>query len=316
MHEQDEADGSDGEAAVDTGSHDMDDADDDTFDGAEGGEAGESNPDDSDADDDIRDNNGANDADDGWDDDDDGYGDDGDQDDRPDDEPAQPLPPMWATEVVTSSTAKPEQIGDVVKYLASGDRSKVGRLIVNFGRREFFIKPIGPDERVMRLDSGNVARICDGGLVDFDSDEYEQRLKDLIKTMIGGRRQEEPAKTATENGEKAPEKEEKTSEDDDKDASAPSTPSDETVEKADSDDENVDSDDEKGEKPDSGDTTLDDENDDGDAVFNSILEDIDVDGLNWLGDMDELFDGRDAEAGSDVPDTEIDVTPEDIDDMF
>lgn len=352
MHEQDEADGSDGEAAVDTGSHDMDDAaateadmddepepetaagtdeggtnggtsadaeddaDDDTFDGAEGGEAGESNPDDSDADDDICDNDGANDADDGWDDDDDGYGDDGDQDDRPGDEPAQPLPPMWATEVVTSSTAKPEQIGDVVKYLASGDRSKVGRLIVNFGRREFFIKPIDPDERVMRLDSGNVARICDGGLVDFDSDEYEQRLKDLIKTMIGGRKREEPAETATENKEKAPEKEEKTSEDDDKDASAPSAPGDEKGGKADSDDKKPDSDDEKGEKPDSGDAKADDEKDDGDDVFNSILEDIDVDGLNGIGDMDELFDGRDAEAGSDDSDTAMDVTPEDIDDMF
>lgn len=351
-HEQDEADGSDGEAAGDTGSHDMDDAgateadmddepepetaagtdeggtdgdafgdeesdaDGDTFDGAEGGEDGESNPDDSDADDDIRDNDDANDADDGWDDDEDGYGEDEDQDDRPDDEPAQPLPPMWATEVVTSSTAKPEQIGDVVKYLASGDRSKVGRLIVNFGRREFFIKPIDPDERVMRLDSGNVARICDGGLVDFDSDEYEQRLKDLIKTMIGGRKREEPAEAATENKEKAPEKEEKTSEDDDKAASAPSAPGDEKGGKADSDDKKPDSDDEKGEKPDSGDMTLDNEEDDGDKVFNSILEDIDVDGFNGIGDMDELFDGRDAETGSDAPDTEIDVTPEDIDDMF
>lgn len=316
-HEQDEADGSDGKAAGDTGSHDMDDAaatesdmddepepetaagtdeggtdgdalggaeddaDGDTFDGAEGGEIGESNLDDNDDDD----------ADDGWDDDEDGYGEDGDQDDQPDDEPVQPLPPMWATEVVTSSTAKPEQIGDVVKYLASGDRSKVGRLIVNFGRREFFIKPIAPDERVMRLDSGNVARICDGGLVDFDSDEYEQRLKDLIKTMIGGKR-EEPAETTSGKDDKA-------SGDDDKDAVAPSAPGDE-----------------KGEKPDSGDTTLDDEDDDGDEVFNSILEDIDVDGFNGIGDMDELFDGRDAEAGSDAPDTEIDVTSEDIDDMF
>lgn len=340
-HEQDGADGSDGKAAGDTGSHDMDnaaateadmddepepetaavtdeggtdgdafgdeesDADGDTFDGAEGGEVGESNPDDSDADDDIRYNNGANDADDGWDDDDDGYGDDRDQDDQPDDEPVQPLPPMWATEVVTSSTAKPEQIGDVVRYLASGDRSKVGRLIVNFGRREFFIKPIDPDERVMRLDSGNVARICDGGLVDFDSDEYEQRLKELIKAMIGGKR-EEPAKTATENGEKAPEKEEKTSEDDDKDASAPSTLSDEKSEKPDSADA----------KADSGDAKADDEKDDGDDVFNSILEDINVDGLNGIGDMDELFDGRDAEAGSDDSDSDIDVTPEDMDDMF
>lgn len=349
-HEQDEADGSDGEAAGDTGSHDMDDAaateadmddepesetaagtdedgtdgdafsdakddaDDDTVDGAEGGETGESNLSDSDADDDGSDN-GADDADDGWDDDEDGYGEDGESDDSPDDEPAQPLPPMWATEVVTSSTAKPEQIGDVVKYLASGDRSKVGRLIVNFGRREFFIKPIDPDERVMRLDSGNVARICDGGLVDFDSDEYEQRLKELIKAMIGGKR-EEPAKTATENEEKAPEKEEKTSEDDDKAASTPSAPGDEKGGKPDSDDENVDSDDEKGEKPDSGDTTPDDEEDDGDEVFNSILEDIDVDELNGIGDMDELFDGRDAENVSGDSDTDIDVTAEDIDDMF
>ena len=32
--------------------------------------------------------------------------------------------------------------------------------------------------------------------------------------------------------------------------------------------------------------------------------------------MDELFDGRDAEAGSGDSDTDIDVTPEDIDDMF
>lgn len=330
-HEQDGADGSDGKAAGDTGSHDMDDAaateadmddepepetaagtdedgtdgdafgdaeddaDGDTVDSAEDGEIGESNLDDNDDDD----------ADDGWDDDDDGYGDDGESDDSPDDEPAQPLPPMWATEVVTSSTAKPEQIGDVVKYLASGDRSKVGRLIVNFGRREFFIKPIDPDERVMRLDSGNVARICDGGLVDFDSDEYEQRLKELIKAMIGGKR-EEPAKTATENGEKAPEKEEKTSEDDDKDASAPSTLSDEKSEKPDSADA----------KADSGDAKADDEKDDGDDVFNSILEDINVDGLNGIGDMDELFDGRDAEAGSDDSDSDIDVTPEDMDDMF
>lgn len=340
-HEQDEVDGSDGKAAGDTGSHDMDDAaateadmddepepeiavdtdedgtdgdafgdaeddaDSDTTDGAEGGEVGESNLGDSDADDDAPDDDD-DDADDGWDNDEDGYGEDGDQDDQPDDEPAQPLPPMWATEVVTSSTAKPEQIGDVVRYLASGDRSKVGRLIVNFGRREFFIKPIDPDERVMRLDSGNVARICDGGLVDFDSDEYEQRLKELIKSMIGGRRQEEPAKTATENEEKAPEKEEKTSEDDDKDASALSTPSDEKGEKPDSADA----------KADSGDANADDEKDDGDDVFNSILEDIDVDGLNGIGDMDELFDGRDAETGSDAPDTDIDVTPEDIDDMF
>lgn len=347
MHEQDGADGSNGKAAGDTGSHDMDDAaateadmddepepeaaagtdegvtdggapgdaeddaDDDTTDGAEGWEAGESNLGDSDADDDGSDN-GTDDADDGWDDDEDGYGEDGDQDDQPNDEPAQPLPPMWATEVVTSSTAKPEQIGDVVKYLASGDRSKVGRLIVNFGRREFFIKPIDPDERVMRLDSGNVARICDGGLVDFDSDEYEQRLKDLIKSMIGGRR-EEPAETATENEEKAPEKEEKTSRDDDKAASAPSTPSDEKGGKPDTGDVKADSGDAK---PDSDDTTPDDEEDDGDDVFNSILEDIDVDGLNDIGDMDELFDGRDAETESDDPDTDIDVTAEDIDDMF
>lgn len=279
----------------------------DGSDGTEDAEIGKSNPGDSDADDDDSDNDDNDDADDGWDDDDDGYGEDGESDDKPDDEPAQPLPPMWATEVVTSSTAKPEQIGDVVKYLASGDRSKVGRLIVNFGRREFFIKPIDPDERVMRLDSSNVARICDGGLVDFDSDEYEQRLKELIKTMIGGRRQEEPEETTSE-------KEEKPNDGDD--AAVPSAPSDEKGGKSDSDDENVDSDDEKSEKPDSGDTTPDDEEDDGDDVFNSILEDIDVDGLNGIGDMDELFDGRDAEAGSDDSDADIDVTPEDMDDMF
>lgn len=333
---QEETDDSDGEAVVDTGSHGMgdapvvesdmddepepetaagtdedetdgdafgdaeDDADDDTFDGAEGGEVGESNLDDSDADDDNSDEDDNNDdADDGWDDDDDGYGEDGESDDKPDDEPAQPLPPMWATEVVTSSTAKPEQIGDVVKYLASGDRSKVGRLIVNFGRREFFIKPIDPDERVMRLDSGNVARICDGGLVDFDSDEYEQRLKELIKSMIGGGKREEPAETASEKEEKAPG-------DDDKDASALSAPGDEKGGKADTGDV----------KTDSGDAKIDDEEDDGDEVFNSILEDIDVDGLNGIGDMDELFDGRDAETGSDDSDTAIDVTPEDMDDMF
>ena len=281
-----------------------DEADGDTADGTEGGEIGESNLGDSDADDDGSDNG----DDDGWDDDEDDYGEDGDQDDQPDDEPAQPLPPMWATEVVTSSTAKPEQIGDVVRYLANGDRSKVGRLIVNFGRREFFIKPIDPDERVMRLDSGNVARICDGGLVDFDSDEYEQHLKELIKTMIGGKRKE-PAETTSE-------KEDKASGDDDKDVAAPSTPGDEKGEKPDSSDENVDSDDEKDEKHDSVDTTPDDEENDGDDVFNSILEDIDADGLNDLGDMDELFDGRDAETGNDAPDTEIDVTPEDMDDMF
>lgn len=333
-HEQDEVDGSDGEAAGDTGSHDMDDAaateadmddepepetaagtdedgtdgdafddaeddaDDDTSDGAEGGEVGESNLDDSDANDDDQDNDD-DDADDGWDDDEDVYSEDGDQDDQLDDEPSQPLPPMWATEVVTSSTAKPEQIGDVVKYLASGDRSKVGRLIVNFGRREFFIKPIDPDERVMRLDSGNVARICDGGLVDFDSDEYEQRLKELIKSMIGGGKREEPAETASEKEEKAPE-------DDDKDASTLSAPGDEKGGKADTGDV----------KADSGDAKIDDEEDDGDEVFNSILEDIDVDGLNGIGDMDELFDGRDAETGSDDSDTAIDVTPEDMDDMF
>lgn len=241
--------------------------------------------------------------------DEDVYGEDGDQDDQLDDEPSQPLPPMWATEVVTSSTAKPEQIGDVVKYLASGDRSKVGRLIVNFGRREFFIKPIDPDERVMCLDSGNVARICDSGLVDFDSDEYEQRLKELIKSMIGGGKREEPAETASEKEEKAPG-------DDDKDASALSAPGDEKGGKADSADAKADSGDEKGEKPDSGDTTPDDEEDDGDEIFNSILEDIDVDGLNGIGDMDELFDGRDAETVSGDSDTAIDVTPEDMDDMF
>lgn len=333
-HEQDEADGSDGEAAGDTGSHDMDDAaateadmddepepetvagtdedgtdgdelgdaeddaDGDATDGAEGGEVGESNLDDSDANDDDQDNDD-DDADDGWDDDEDVYSEDGDQDDQLDDEPSQPLPPMWATEVVTSSTAKPEQIGDVVKYLASGDRSKVGRLIVNFGRREFFIKPIDPDERVMRLDSGNVTRICDGGLVDFDSDEYEQRLKELIKSMIGGGKREEPAETASEKEEKAPE-------DDDKDASTLSAPGDEKGGKADTGDV----------KADSGDAKIDDEEDDGDEVFNSILEDIDVDGLNGIGDMDELFDGRDAETGSDDSDTAIDVTPEDMDDMF
>lgn len=343
-HEQDEADGSDGEAAGDTGSHDMDDAaateadmddepepetaagtdeggtdgdafdgaeddaDGDTVDGAEDGEVDESNLGDSDDDDDALDNDD-DDADDGWDDDGDDYGEDGEPDDKPDDEPTQPLPPMWATEVVTSSTAKPEQIGDVVRYLASGDRSKVGRLIVNFGRREFFIKPIDPDERVMRLDSGNVARICDGGLVDFDSDEYEQRLRELIKSMVGGRQREESAETT-------PEKEEKASGDDDKDAADSSVPSDEKNAKSDSDDENVDSDDEKSEKPDSGDTTPDDEEDDGDDVFNSILEDIDADGLNDLGDMDELFDGRDAETVSGDSDTDIDVTPEDMDDMF
>lgn len=351
-HEQDEVDGSDGEAAGDTGRHSMDDAaaaesdmddepepetaagtdedgtdgdafddafddaeddaDGDTVDDAEGGEAGESNLGDSDADDDYPDNDDNGDADDGWDDDEDGYGEDGNQDDQPDDEPAQPLPPMWATEVVTSSTAKPEQIGDVVKYLASGDRSKVGRLIVNFGRREFFIKPIDPDERVMRLDSGNVARICDGGLVDFDSDEYEQRLKELIKTMIGERR-EEPAETTSEKEDKAPENEEKTSEDDDKATSTPSAPGDEKGGKADTGDVKADSGDAK---PDSGDAKTDDEEDDGDAVFNSILEDIDVDGFNGLGDMDELFDGRDAEAGSGDSDADIDVTPEDMDDMF
>lgn len=327
-------DGSDTETEGDTGSHDMDDAtaieadmgdepapetadgtdeggtggdasadaeddaDGDTSDGAEGGESGESNPDDNDDDD----------ADDGWDDDEDGYGEDVESDDNHDDEPAQPLPPMWATEVVTSSTAKPEQIGDVVRYLASGDRSKVGRLIVNFGRREFFIKPIDPDERVMRLDSGNVARICDGGLVDFDSDEYEQRLKELIKSMIGGKR-EEPAETGSEKDEKAPEKDEKTSGDDGRDASVPSAPSDEKGGKPDSGDE-------KDVKPDSGDAKPDDEEDDGDEVFNSILEDIDVDGFNGISDMDELFDGRDAEAGSGDSDTDIDVTPEDMDDMF
>ena len=322
--EQDDAGGVDGEAAGDTGRHGIDDAataesdtddgsehdtavgadegetdgdafddaeddaDDDTTDGAEGGEVGESNYGDSDEDDDNPDN-GDDDADDGWDDDDD-------EEDGPDgnadDEPAQPLPPMWATEVVTSSTAKPEQIGDVVKYLASGDRSKVGRLIVNFGRREFFIKPIDPDERVMRLDSGNVARICDGGLVDFDSDEYEQRLKELIKAMVGGRKPEEPAETTSEKDDKA-------SGDDDKDAAIPSTPSDE-----------------KSGKPDSGDDDADDGWDDDDEVFNSILEDIDVDGFNGIGDMDELFDGRDAETGSDDSDADIDVTPEDMDDMF
>lgn len=271
----------------------------DGSDGSEGVEIGESNPGDSDADDDDSDNDDNDDADDGWDDDEGGYGEDGDQNDQPDDEPAQPLPPMWATEVVTSSTAKPEQIGDVVKYLASGDRSKVGRLIVNFGRREFFIKPIDPDERVMRLDSGNVARICDGGLVDFDSDEYEQRLKDLIKTMIGGRKREESAETT-------PEKEDKASGGDSKDVAAPSTPDDEKGGKPDTGDV----------KADSGDAEIDDEEDDGDEVFNSILEDIDVDGLNGIGDMDELFDGRDAEAGSDDSDADIDVTPEDMDDMF
>lgn len=279
----------------------------DGSDGTEEAEIDESNSGDSDADDDDSDNDDNDDADDGWDDDDDGYGEDGESDDKPDDEPAQPLPPMWATEVVTSSTAKPEQIGDVVKYLASGDRSKVGRLIVNFGRREFFIKPIDPDERVMRLDSSNVARICDGGLVDFDSDEYEQRLKELIKTMIGGRRREEPAETT-------PEKEEKPNDGDD--AVVPSAPGDEKGGKSDSGDANVDSDDEKSEKPDSGDTTPDDEEDDGDDVFNSILEDIDADGLNGIGDMDELFDSRDAEARSDDSDADIDVTPEDMDDMF
>ena len=282
----------------------------DGSDGTEDAEIGESNPGDSDVDDDDSDNDDNDDnddADDGWDDDEDGYGEDGESDDKPDDEPAQPLPPMWATEVVTSSTAKPEQIGDVVKYLASGDRSKVGRLIVNFGRREFFIKPIDPDERVMRLDSGNVARICDGGFVDFDSDEYEQRLKDLIKTMIGGRKREESAETTQE-------KEEKPNDGDDE--AVPSAPSDEKGGKSDSDDENVDSDDEKSEKPDSGDTTPDDEEDDGDDVFNSILEDIDADGLNGIGDMDELFDSRNAEAGSDDSDAVIDVTPEDMDDMF
>lgn len=360
-HERYEADGSDGEAAGDTGSHGMDDAaatetdmddepepetaagtdedgtdgdsfgdaeddaDDDTSDGAEGGEAGESNLDDSDANDDDQDNDD-DDADDGWDDDEDVYGEDGDQDDQLDDEPSQPLPPMWATEVVTSSTAKPEQIGDVVKYLASGDRSKVGRLIVNFGRREFFIKPIDPDERVMRLDSGNVARICDGGLVDFDSDEYEQRLKELIKSMIGGGKREEPAETASEKEEKAPG-------DDDKDASALSAPGDEKGANPDNGDDNVDSGDENGEKPDSGDEKPDDgddkgekpdsddmmpddEEDDGDDVFNSILEDINTDGLDGIGDMDELFDGRDAENVSGDSDTDIDVTAEDIDDMF
>lgn len=356
--EQGETDDSNGEAAGDTGSHDMDDAavteadmddepepetaagtdedgtdggapgdaeddaDGDTADGAEGGKTGESNLGESDADDDESDNGdidnkGDDDADDGWDDDGDGYGEDGEPDDKPDDEPTQPLPPMWATEVVTSSTAKPEQIGDVVRYLASGDRSKVGRLIVNFGRREFFIKPIDPDERVMRLDSGNVARICDGGLVDFDSDEYEQRLRELIKAMVGGRKREEPVETA-------PEKEEKSNDGDDSEDS--SVPSDEKDAKPDSDDENVDSDDEKSEKPDnddengakpdSSDATTDDEEDDGDDVFNSILEDIDVDGLNDIGDMDELFDGRDAETESDDQDTDIDVTAEDIDDMF
>ena len=356
--EQGETDDSNGEAAGDTGSHDMDDAavteadmddepepetaagtdedgtdggapgdaeddaDGDTADGAEGGKTGESNLGESDADDDESDNGdidnkGDDDADDGWDDDGDGYGEDGEPDDKPDDEPTQPLPPMWATEVVTSSTAKPEQIGDVVRYLARGDRSKVGRLIVNFGRREFFIKPIDPDERVMRLDSGNVARICDGGLVDFDSDEYEQRLRELIKAMVGGRKREEPVETA-------PEKEEKSNDGDDSEDS--SVPSDEKDAKPDSDDENVDSDDEKSEKPDnddengakpdSSDATTDDEEDDGDDVFNSILEDIDVDGLNDIGDMDELFDGRDAETESDDPDTDIDVTAEDIDDMF
>lgn len=312
--------GTDGDAFGDA----EDDADDDTVDGAEGGEAGESNLGDRAADDDgfddddngdDDDDNGDDDADDEWDDDEGGYGEDDDQDDQPDDEPAQPLPPMWATEVVTSSTAKPEQIGDVVKYLASGDRSKVGRLIVNFGRREFFIKPIDPDERVMRLDSGNVARICDGGLVDFDSDEYEQHLKELIKVMLGGRR-EDQAETTQENEEKTPEKDDKASGDDDKDAAAPSTPSDEKSGKSDSDDENVDSDDEKDEKHDNGDTMPDDEEDDGDDVFNSILEDIDADGLNDLGDMDELFDGRDAETVSGDSDTKIDVTPEDMDDMF
>ena len=327
--EQDDADGADGEAAGDTGMNGIDDAasaESDTDDGlepktaagtdeggtegdapvdaesdvdggteggAKGGETSESNPGDSDADDDSPDN-GDDDADDGWDDDDD-------EEDGPDGnadgEPAQPLPPMWATEVVTSSTAKPEQIGDVVKYLASGDRSKVGRLIVNFGRREFFIKPIDPDERVMRLASGNVARICDGGLVDFDSDEYEQRLKELIRTMTGGGKPEE-------HGKEVPGKEKQQDGNAGNDAAASSALGDE-----------------KGGKPDraDGDKTdakSDDEEDDGDDVFNSILEDIDADGLSGIGDMDELFDGRDEEAGSGDPDTDIDVTPEDIDDMF
>lgn len=330
--EQNDAGGADGEAAGDTGMNGIDDAasaesdtddgsepktaagtaeggteddapvdaesdaDGGTIDDAEGGETGESNPGDSDPDDDSPDNgdDGDDDADDGWDDDED-------EEDGPDgnadDEPAQPLPPMWATEVVTSSTAKPEQIGDVVKYLANGDRSKVGRLIVNFGRREFFIKPIDPDERVMRLASGNVARICDGGLVDFDSDEYEQRLKELIRTMTGGRKPEESA-------EAAPEKDKKAQGNDGDDAAAPSAPGDEKGGKPDKAD---------GDKPD---VKSDDEEDDGDDIFNSILEDIDADGLNGIGDMDELFDSRDAEAGSGDPDTDIDVMPEDMDDMF
>lgn len=324
--EQDDAGGVDGEAAWDTGRNVSGDAaaaesgesegtepeveiadggivtDDGTTGGTAGGagdaESAESNPGDSDADDDSSDDpdNGDDDADDGWDDDDDDDEEDG-PDGNADDEPAQPLPPMWATEVVTSSTAKPEQIGDVVKYLASGDRSKVGRLIVNFGRREFFIKPIDPDERVMRLASGNVARICDGGLVDFDSDEYEQRLRELIKSMTGGRKSEEP-------GKEAPEKEGKPGGNDRKSTTAPSAPVDKKGRKPDKVD---------GDKPDS---TPDDEEDDGDDVFNSILEDIDADGLNDIGDMDELFDGRDEEAGIGDPDTDIDVTSEDIDDMF
>ena len=175
----------------DTVDNDTDESDDSTNTSSDNGTDDEDNESDDDNDDDDDEDNLSDNTDDedsnedDFNEDDDVY-DEEEEEEEPEDEPKepqQPAPPMWATEVITTSNAKPEQIGDVMKFVSNGERSKVGRLIVNFGRREFFIKPIDPDDRVTRLDSHNVGRICNGGLVEFDNDDYEQRLRELLTQM-------------------------------------------------------------------------------------------------------------------------------------
>lgn len=262
--------------------------------------------------------------------------DDENEDDEANDTPQQPLPPMWATEVITTSNAKPQQIGDVMRYLTNGDRSKVGRLIVNFGRREFFIKPIDPDERVTRLDSHNVGRICDGGLVDFDNDEYEQQLKELISTM------EDEKKVATADDETENDNNDNETAiadgtaDDDKavqhhdennnetneqeDNETIDSANDEQTDETDSDDTSDENNDEstdnkQSQQVDSNDDDTDDDIDDlgidTDDVIDSMLEEIDDKSLDDLGDMSNLLD--DDSSDEDSSDDNDDMS---IDDMF
>lgn len=262
-------------------------------------------------------------------------------------QPHQPKPPIWATEVITTSSDKPQQIGDVMRYLTNGDRSKVGRLIVNFGRREFFIKPIDPDDRVTRLDSHNVGRICNGGLVDFDNDEYEQRLKDLLTTMKLEREQTATGVSESSNDEtddlaeenqsddiaeqKSIDNEHDTDENDDDGTGV--TINAETNEQQPKAGSNGDKKSEYGGKSneqqnngsndinliDAQETTDKDSDDfisdiDVDDAIDSILDEINDEDIDGINDLDELFNNNDD--NDDKLDDEDDAQDFSIDDMF